>query len=352
MCKSPFQSEAGSGGRSRRELRRLAVVTPVFEDWVCLRTLVAEISKQFTGSELRFDIYAIDDCSSIDPDLADLALPPDSCIRHIEIVRLAVNLGHQRAIAVGLSLVAERTDVDAVLVMDCDGEDRPADIAALAAASLQHPGRSILAQRTRRSESLVFRSGYALYKRVFRALTGHTIDFGNYSLLPLTAVRRLVYMPELWNNLAASVLRSRIPYLAVPTVRGTRYDGSSRMNWVSLVVHGLSAMSVYSDAIFVRLLLAMGLIAVLAVVSIIAIIAIRLSTNLATPGWASTVAGDLLIILSQSFVIVVAASLTMLAGRSNRPIIPLVNSRQFIAGRKHWRTAPDAVAASPLPSAV
>ena len=83
---------------------------------------------------------------------------------------------------------------------------------------------------------------------------------------------------------------------------------------MSLDVHGLSAMSVYRDAIFVRLLFAMGLIAVLAVFGIVVIVAIRLSTNLATPGWATTVAGDLLIILSQSFVIVVAASLTMLVG--------------------------------------
>ena len=82
VCKSPFRSEAGSG-RIAPEIRRLAVVTPVFEDWVCPRTLVAEISKQFTGSELRFDVYAIDDCSSTDPDVAGLcsAIPASGTSR-------------------------------------------------------------------------------------------------------------------------------------------------------------------------------------------------------------------------------------------------------------------------------
>lgn len=63
------------------------MVTPMFEGWARPRTLVAEIAEQFTGSELQFDVYAIDDCSSTDPDLATLALPPDSCVRDIAVVR-------------------------------------------------------------------------------------------------------------------------------------------------------------------------------------------------------------------------------------------------------------------------
>jgi hypothetical protein len=54
----------------------------------------------------------------------------------------------------------------------------------------------------------------------------------------------------------------------------------------------------------------------------------------------------------ESFVIIVAASLTMLAGRSHRPIIPIVDSRQFMAGREPWPTMPSVIAAlSPAPAA-
>lgn len=323
-------------------VRRIAVVTPIFEDWACFCTLVREISERFTGADLEFHVYAIDDGSCAPTDLASLSLPPDSCILAIEVVRLALNLGHQRAIAVGLSAIAERPSFEAVLVMDCDGEDRPADIAALLSSSRHHPGHIILAQRAKRSESRGFRVCYALYKRLFRILTGHAISFGNYSLIPMPAVRRLVHMPELWNNLAASIIRSRIPYLAVPTARGARYAGRSRMNLVSLVVHGLSAMSVHSEAVFVRLLLAAGMVAGLAAAGILAVTAVRFGTDLGVPGWATTAVGDMLIILLQSFVIIVAATLTMLAGRSHRPILPLLDARQFIAGREQWQAAPAA----------
>ena len=207
-------------------------------------------------------------------------MPPDTCIRSIEILKLALNLGHQRAIAVGLCALSGRDDIDAVLVMDSDGEDRPVDIAALLQERRNNPARIVLARRMKRREPLAFRAWYRLYKFVFHALTGHDISFGNFSLLPLAAVRRLVYMPELWNNLPAAILRSRMMCTPVPTERGKRYDGRSRMNLVSLIVHGLSAMSVHIDTIFVRVLLTSGLIAAASVCGIFAITVIRLASDL------------------------------------------------------------------------
>ena len=221
--------------------------------------------------------------------------------------------------------------------MDSDGQDRPADISALLAASANHPGYVVFAGRAQRAESRVFRMWYCVYKLMFHVLTGQAIDFGNYCLMPVAAVRRLVHMPELWNNLAASVMRSRLPYMSVPTVRGSRCAGRSRMNLVALMVHGLSALSVYTDKIFVRVLLAAGLVAGLAGLGIVSVAAIRLFTDLAIPGWATTVIGDLLIILLQILVIVIAASLTVLAGRSNRPIVPIVDCPCFVAERRHYR---------------
>lgn len=250
-----------------------------------------------------------------------------------KILRLALNLGHQRAIAVGLCAVADRTQFDAVLVMDSDGEDRPADIAALLEASRQHPDHVVLARRAKRSESPAFRFWYLIYKLIFHTLSGQVISFGNYSVVPMSAVQRLVHMPELWNNLAACILRSRLPYTTVPTARGVRYSGRSTMNLVSLVVHGLSVMSVYSDVIFVRALIAAAMVAALSVTGIAAVTITRFGTDLAIPGWATTAVGDLLIILLQTVVIMTAASLTMLGGRSNRPIIPIVDSARYIVRR-------------------
>lgn len=314
--------------------RHIAIVTPVFNDWASFTVLICEIAARFRGGNIVFHVLAVDDGSSAPFDPAAIALPAESCITEIEVLGLALNLGHQRAIASGLCAVVDRSDIEAVIVMDSDGEDRPDDIAALLAAIERNPGQVVLAHRAKRSETRAFRFWYAVYKLLFHTLTGRVISFGNYAVLPMRAVQRLVHMPELWNNLAAAIMRSRLPYMTVPTERGTRYAGRSNMNLVALVVHGLSAMSVYTDMIFVRVLIAAGILAVVSVLGIIGITMIRIATKLAIPGWATTAVGDLFIVLLQTVVIVIATSLMMLAGRSSRPIIPVVDAWPFVAGRR------------------
>lgn len=317
--------------------RQIAIVTPVLDDWESFTRLVAEISSSFTGSGVDFHLFALDDGSTTPFDVNTIRLATDSCVVGIEVLHLAANLGHQRAIAVGLCAIADRAEIDAVIIMDSDGEDRPADIAALLAASHRNPSQIVFARRARRSESWRFRLFYRCYKFAFRILTGRTITFGNFSLLPLAAVRRLVHMPELWNHLAATIMRSRLPYTDVPTTRGKRYAGRSSMNVVALAIHGLSAMSVYTDVIFVRVLMAAGFVACLSLTGIIGVALVRFATDLAIPGWATIAGGDLMIVLSQTGIVMVATSLMMLAGRSNRPIVPIIDSGVFIASRETWR---------------
>ena len=85
--------------------------------------------------------------------------------------------------------------------------------------------------------------------------------------------------------------------------------------------------------IFVRALIVAGFVAAVSIAGIAAVTITRFATDLAIPGWATTAVGDLLIILLQTVVIMTAASLTMLAGRSNRPIIPIVDSAPYVIRR-------------------
>jgi hypothetical protein len=313
---------------------RITIVTPVLDDWEAFQRLVAELGAHLNGAQARFDVLAVDDGSNSAFEIGHLALPAGGAIRGVTIVRLALNLGHQRAIAVGLTEVAARDDTDAVVIMDSDGEDRPEDVPALLAQHAATPDAVIFAQRSRRSESLLFRAGVLAYRILFRILARQSVDFGNFSLVPMGAVRRLCHMPDLWNNLPATVMRSRLPYRLVPTQRGRRYAGQSKMNWNGLVIHGLSAMSVYSDVIFVRLLAAAAAVAAVALVGIVAATIIRVATDLATPGWASTVVGVFMIVLVQLLAGTVIASLALLGARSRRPFVPKVDCAQFIASRE------------------
>ncbi|HTS90508.1 MAG TPA: glycosyltransferase [Stellaceae bacterium] len=319
---------------------RIAVVTPVFNDWECFAALVAELSERFAGSGTSFDVIALDD-GSIEPfDEGALVLRPGGAVASVEVLPLATNLGHQRAIAIGLCAAVELDEAESVLVMDCDGEDRPSDIERLLEASRENPARIVFAKRARRSEGLAFRACYALYKGLFRLLTGRAISFGNFALIPMAAARRLVHTADLWNNVAAAILRSRVPYVAVPTERGHRYAGNSSMNPIALIMHGLSAMSVYSDLIFVRVLVTAGAVAALSVAGIAVVAAIRFATDLAIPGWASMIVGDLAIILMQTTVLMIATSLMMLTLRSSRPMVPLVDSRAYLGERRTRLYAP------------
>ncbi len=316
---------------------RLGLVTPVLDDWDSLAILLRELDHRLAPVVASLHVFIVDDGSRLPFDPTTLSIAPHGAIHSVHVIRLAANLGHQRAIAIGLIEAARQADLDAapdldaVIVMDSDGEDRPEDIAQLVTMAARHPGQIIMARRAKRSESLQFRLGYRIYKSVFHLATGRVIDFGNFSLLPIAAARRLTYMPEIWNNLAACIMRSRIPFQAIATDRGHRYAGQSRMNMAGLITHGLSAMSVYTDVIFVRMLAAAAGLAGLSVAGIAIVTAIRLFTDLATPGWATNVVGNLLVVLLQIVVIVVAAALMLLAGRSNRQIVPAIDAASYIA---------------------
>jgi polyisoprenyl-phosphate glycosyltransferase len=326
--------------RNSMAARQITIVTPVLDDWEAFQRMVAELASRLAGTGAVFDLLAVDDGSNSVFQIEDLVLPAGGPIRTATIVRLALNLGHQRAIAVGLTEAGARDDVDAVVVMDGDGEDRPEDVPALLAQHEATPDAVIFAQRSRRSESLLFRAGVLAYRILFRVLARQSVDFGNFALLPIGAVRRLSHMPDLWNNLPATVLRSRLPYRLVPTQRGRRYAGRSKMNWIGLVIHGLSAMSVYSDVIFVRLLVAAAGLAAVALLGIVVATLLRVATDLATPGWASTVVGVFLILLVQTLAAIVIASLALLGGRNRRPFVPKVDCAQFVA-RRETISAPD-----------
>ena len=144
---------------------------------------------------LRLPRDAVDDGSSTAFDADAVELPEASCILSIEVIGLAADFGHQRAIAVGLCAIAESIDIDAVLVMDSDGQYPPVDIALLLATSFRHPRHVVLAKRPRRSASYTFRLWCGVYRllallAVLQDRPGE-VTFGSVPLGP-------VVMSTLW----------------------------------------------------------------------------------------------------------------------------------------------------------
>lgn len=312
--------------------QRIAIVTPVFEDWKSFRILVAEISKMAHSSNLDVRVLAIDDGSASQPDYASLAAPD---VLEVQVVRLACNLGHQRAIAIGLAEAYKLDDIDGVIVMDCDGEDRVQDIPNVVSNGAREA--ITVATRATRSESLSFRIFYVVYKLLFKLMTGHTIDFGNFMYIPKPYLGPLVHFAGIWNHLAASVQRSRLPICRQPCSRGQRYAGQSKMNFPSLIVHGLGAISVYLDVVLARLLVALLVLIGGLIVAVGAVIVIRFATDMAIAGWATTAIGLLAVVLFQSFSLVFIGVFQVLSQRSARTVIPTLEASNYIQSRYSMR---------------
>lgn len=269
------------------------IVTPVFEDREAASRLFREL-KQALGPETT--IVAVDDGSVRNP------ISPEAIeaagLRGV-VVRLRRNVGHQRAIAVGISYVSEQHPEAICVVMDCDGEDPPESVAELIENLAKGNADIIVAQRRKRSESLGFRTFYAVYKILFRMMTGRQINFGNYMALSPKAVRRLAAMQELWTHLASCVLVSKLRIAHLPLDRGRRYAGKSSMNFSGLVLHGFRALMVFAEDVLVRAGIACAFVCFLSIAGIVTSVALK-SIGMATPGWFSVALGILLLILLQT----------------------------------------------------
>jgi polyisoprenyl-phosphate glycosyltransferase len=314
-------------------MKRLRVIVPVFNDWEAFGVLLSELDHIAGKLPISLAVIAIDDGSTIEPGAFDSAQLQH--LARVEIVHLHTNLGHQRAIAVGLCIAADDNDADGIVVMDGDGEDAPAAIARLLHCAADAPNFCVVAQRGRRSEGPAFRLSYIAYKTLFKLMTGCEIRFGNFCLLSAAYVRRLVSVSELWNNLPAAILRSRLPIREIPIDRAKRYAGKSKMNLTSLVVHGLSGISVYAETIFVRLLfLTLGL-SLFSGVAIVTVLTLRLFYPLhATPGWATTVIFGVSMILAQTLSFTLLFVILLLNSRVQRLVIPIADYKPYVASRQ------------------
>lgn len=315
----------------------MAVILPVYDDWSSARLLVQRLDDSLAAAGTRpgaLSITVVDDGSMATAGPESILPERGLVVESVRVLELSRNLGHQRAIAVGLSRVAEEEGIEAVVVMDADGEDRPEDVAALLAASCRDPDRVVVARRGRRLEGWLFRLGYLLYRASFRLLTGVPIAYGNFSSVPAAQLRRLLQMPSVWNHYAASLQQLRPPVREITVDRGSRYQGESRMTWSALMLHGFRAMSVHIERICMRLLAASLAVMALSVGGTIATVLIRLLTDLAIPGWASVLTAAFVILGTQAAMFSTVLTFLVIHSRTRVDPPPAEIWRQFVRSEK------------------
>jgi glycosyltransferase involved in cell wall biosynthesis len=308
---------------------RVHVLIPIFNDWSVVALLLPKLDAVLASHAIEADLLLVDDGSTVPPET--LAIPPLAAVAHVGVLELRRNLGHQRAIAVGLTYAYEHLAPALVVVMDGDGEDDPADIPRLIEAlHAEGDGKIVFAERRRRTERLLFRVFYKLYRWGHYLLTGYRVRVGNFSAIPAGALSRLVVISEMWNHYAAAVFNARIDYVSIPTSRGHRLGGASHMNFISLVVHGLSALSVYGHIIGVRLLVVTGTLIALDGMALLAILGARFVSASPLPQWMPYVAATLFLLLFQAVTAAVVFVFIMLSSRQGASVIPLRDCGYFV----------------------
>jgi glycosyltransferase involved in cell wall biosynthesis len=309
---------------------RLVILIPVFNDWSAVAMLLPALDHALKDCGTRVEILLVND-GSTQPLQPALLAQHFEHLHSVQILHLRRNLGHQRAIAVGLVHIHTNLPCAAVVVMDGDGEDRPRDVPRLIDEYRRHGQRTIIfAERAKRLEKIGFRLSYWLYRTSHWLLTGVRVRVGNFSILPWQAVERLVIVSEIWNHYAAAIIRARLPYLTVPMDRGRRMTGESKMNFVALLVHGFSSISVFSDVVSTRLLVAASALTALLAALTVTVAVVSWSAHLVVPFWAACVCGVSLLILTQAVIGSFLLAFTILSARVNMSLVPVRDTPQFV----------------------
>lgn len=303
------------------------ILIPVYNDWESVRLLLPAVAKAIGTTPDPWRVLLVDDGSSMPAPAFSAALP----VAGVSILHLQRNVGHQRAICIGLCHLYEHSRARRIVVMDGDGEDDPEDIPRLVAAVKEGPVAHIaFAERTRRSEGAVFRVFYTLYRLLHQLLVGQRVRVGNFSAMNRECLGALCTAQELWNNFAASAFATRQPMSLVPTRRAKRLAGKSKMNFPALVMHGLSSLSVFADRISTRLLIACAAGVFVTLLGMGAVVAIRLLTGFAVPGWATVAFGILAVVLLQLTTAMLTFCMIVLCTRGLAPFIPIRDYRPFV----------------------
>ena len=165
---------------------------------------------------------------------------------------MKANKGHARCNAFGIRYITQNEKFDYLILMDGDGEDRPAELKSLIKEALENPNCSVVAKRVKRSEGLFFQFLYFMHKIITYFFTGKKINFGNYTCLTKKDAEIISSKPSLWSSYSGTVKKNLINLVEINSIRGMRYFGPSKMSLFKLIIHSLSIIAVFKLHVFLR----------------------------------------------------------------------------------------------------
>lgn len=263
----------------------LSVVVPLFNEEEAVGELVGRTVEVCRRMGEPFEMIVVDD-GSRDRTLERL-LQLSRIHPELRVLRLSRNFGHMPALQAGVAAARG----DAVVTLDGDLQDPPELIPRLV-ARWREGADVVVAERSVREESWLQRIGtgcfYWLLDRI--ADTPMPKQVGTFGLMDRQVAETLRQMPERQRYFAGLRAWAGGRQAVVSYERPLRLHGKSRVGIGGLFrLARLALVSFSKTPLRVASFLALGLSLLLLSIGLSAI-GIRLFTNLAVPGWATTTA--------------------------------------------------------------
>ena len=230
-------------------MKKYIILIPIYNDRESLTKLIENINLELKEISSEASIIVVNDSSS---EQINDNYPNTENIKSIEIINMKENRGHARCIASGLKYIYEKKEFDYVIPMDGDGEDRPEEIKNFIQLAEQSENQTIVGERTKRLESLFFKVCYQLHKLLTLGFTGQSIKFGNFTCLSKSTIEKMLNEKATWNSFSGSLKKIEKDLLSMPSIRGRRYFGPSKMSFFNLLKHSLSIISVFRKTVLIR----------------------------------------------------------------------------------------------------
>jgi len=263
-------------------MSKINILIPVYNDWQSVFKLIENINSQVSKLNDEFSVIVINDGST--ESRPEFSANLDN-LKSIQAINMKENRGHARCNAAGLKYINEKEDFDYVIPMDGDGEDRPEELSLLTEKIKEYPDTVVTANRIKRSEGFLFKFCYFSHKYLTFVFTGQTIKYGNYTCLSKSIVNEMVNESATWSSFSGSLAKIAKDRKAIPSERGTRYFGPSKMSFVNLLKHSLSIIAVFKTTLLIRsilfliayLFLIIGKISVITLIPVVGVVIMMFS---------------------------------------------------------------------------
>ena len=261
---------------------KIKILIPVYNDWQSVFKLLENINSEVSKLDGEFSVIIVNDAST--ENRAEFSIDLGN-LKSIKVINMKENRGHARCNAAGLKHINEKEEFDYVIPMDGDGEDRPEELRLLIEKIRDYPDAVITAKRVKRSEGFMFKFCYLAHKYLTLVFTGQTIKYGNYTCLPKSIVNKMINEAATWSSFSGSLAKTVKDKKSIPSERGTRYFGPSKMSFINLLKHSLSIIAVFKKTLLFRsilfiivyMFLVIGKISIITLIPVIGVIIMTLS---------------------------------------------------------------------------